>query len=317
MNGVAAWPALQYAKWAPTKHTLHLVAQMLGKVRLALAPYQPNFIFSALYVTPRGFTTTAIPIGFRLIELRLDALEQRIELVSSDGGHRAVAFSELPNVAATYEALRAALRDLDVDVTISPIPQEIADVTPLDRDDRPMVWRAEDVRAWLTVTCSAQTVFDRWRGRFFGRSGLQLWWGGLDLSLLLFTGKHVDPPTDRGYLFKYDLDAEMMSAGFYPGDDSSEAFFYAYIYPEPDACSEIPVGAEGVQWSTQFREWILPYDYVRTNSNPEELLRKYLDAIYSVCGSAAGWDERQFTYIPPPLRHGTQSRKSETSHGGL
>ena len=37
-----AWPALPYVEWAPTKKTLHLVAQMLGKARLALAPPSPS-----------------------------------------------------------------------------------------------------------------------------------------------------------------------------------------------------------------------------------------------------------------------------------
>lgn len=276
---------------------------MLGKVRLALAPHQPNFFFSALYITPRGFTTTAIPIGNRLIELRLDIFEPRIELMSSDGRHDEIGFARLPTIAATYDALRASLHALDVKVEISPIPQEIPDQTPLDRDERPNAWVADDARAWLTVMSSAQSVFDRWREHFFGRSGVQLWWGAFDLSLLLFSGKHVAPPTDRGYLFEYDLDAEMMSAGLYPGDDANDAFFYAYIYPEPEACNEIAVEAEGVQWSDKFKEWILPYDVMRKSSDPEKLLRTFLSAIYNICGSAARWDKNEYRYAHPPLRH--------------
>jgi hypothetical protein len=301
----ARWPALDPAKWGPTKRTLHLIAQVLGKVRLALAPYQPNFFFSALYITPRGFTTSAIPVGFRLVEMRLDVFDARIELTSSDGGRRDVALFEQPTIAAMYEALLAALADLGVKVTISPIPQEIPDVTPLDRDDRPIVWVASDVLAWLTVMCSAQAVFDRWRERFFGRSGVQFWWGAFDLSLLLFTGKHVDPPTDRGYLIEYDLDAEMMSAGFYPGDDANGAFFYAYIYPEPARCADITIAAEGAEWSESLHEWILPYDTLRRSADPERMLRTFLSAVYDVCGDAAHWDRSQYTYVPPPLRHGT------------
>jgi hypothetical protein len=39
-----AWPALDYAEWAPTKKTLHMVAQMLGKARLAVSPPQPEWL---------------------------------------------------------------------------------------------------------------------------------------------------------------------------------------------------------------------------------------------------------------------------------
>ena len=260
-------------------------------------------MFTALYLTPSGFTTSAIPVGLRLIELRLDLFAPRIEVLSSDGRHSAVALGELPTIAATYAALLAALKSLGVDVTLSPIPQEIPDLTPFDRDERPLVFEPNHAQAWLTAVSSTQAVFDRWRDQFFGRAGVQLWWGAFDLSLLLFTGKHVAPPLDRGYLFKYDLDAEMLSAGLYPGDDANEAFFYGYIYPQPDDCAAIPLRAEGAKWSAAMGEWILPYDTVRRAAQPEELLRMFLGSIYDTCGRAANWNTAELTYVPPPLRH--------------
>lgn len=301
------WPPLEFARWAQTKRTLHLVAQMLGKVRLALAPHQPNFLFAALYITPNGFTTGPIPVGLKLIEVRVDIFEGQIVIASSDGRHREIAFAELPTIAAIYDALLTTLEALDVDVTLSPIPQEIPDLTSLDRDERPAHWVPDDAQAWLTVVSSTQAIFDRWRAHFFGRTGIQLWWGAFDLALLLFNGKHVPAPADRGYLFKYDLDAEMMNAGFYPGDETNEPFYYAYIYPEPPACNEIAIHADGTIWSEQFREWILPYDVVRNAPQPEELLRSFLNGVYDTCGAVAHWDRSAYTYMPPPLRHARPS----------
>ncbi|HVR47966.1 MAG TPA: DUF5996 family protein [Candidatus Binatia bacterium] len=301
------WPVLEYAPWARTKRTLHLIAQMLGKVRLALAPHQPNFQFAALYMAPDGITTSPIPVGLRLVELRLDVVEARIVLLSSDRRRREIAFAQLPSIASTYNALLDALRAIDVDVVLSPIPQEIADRTPFDRDENPPIWEVDDAHAWLTAMSSTQAVFDRWRAHFFGRTGLQLWWGALDLTLLLFTGKHVPAPLDRGYLFRYDLDAEMMNAGLYPGDDATEPFYYGYIYPEPAGCSEMAI-ADGTQWSDPFREWILPYSLVRAAPRPEELLHSFLDGIYATCSRAAHWNDAEFTYQPPPLRHGPLRR---------
>lgn len=297
-----AWPVLDAKEWAPTKHTLHSIAQMFGKIRLALAPHQPNFIFTALYMTPDGFTTTPIPVGLRLIELRLNLSDRRIEIRSSDGRRQDVAFANLTNIAAVYAALLAALRALDVEVTLSPVPQEIPDTTPFDKDERPPTLIADHAGRWLALMSATQAVFDRWRAHFFGRTGIQLWWGAFDLALLLFTGKHVPAPLDRGYLFKYDLDAEMMNAGFYPGDDANEAFYYGYIYPEPPGCSEVAI-VEGTIWSEQFREWILPYSTLRAAAQPDDLLTRFLDEVYNVCCSTAHWDRSQYKYVPPPLRH--------------
>ncbi|MBV9438708.1 MAG: hypothetical protein JOZ24_01815, partial [Candidatus Eremiobacteraeota bacterium] len=94
-----------------------------------------------------------------------------------------------------------------------------------------------------------------------------------------------------------------MSAGFYVGDDANAPFFYAYIYPEPPGCAEIALGVDGATWSTQLREWVLPYDAMRAAAHPEQRLAAFLDAIYGVCCAAGGWDRERYVYAPPPLRH--------------
>jgi len=34
------WPALPYAEWKDTRDTLHMQLQVIGKVRLALSPFE-------------------------------------------------------------------------------------------------------------------------------------------------------------------------------------------------------------------------------------------------------------------------------------
>ena len=48
-----AWPALPYEAWMPTKKTLHMCAQMIGKARLALSPPQPEWLHACLYLDGR------------------------------------------------------------------------------------------------------------------------------------------------------------------------------------------------------------------------------------------------------------------------
>jgi hypothetical protein len=296
------WPALPVAEWAPTKRSLHLYAQMLGKLRLALAPHQPNFVYTALQLTPRGLGTVAMPYGIRSVQATIDVFESLLLLESSDGRQARITLSGARTVAQVFSELHAGLDKLGIEVTLSPIPQEIPDLTPLDRDERPAVFEPLDAQRWLAVLTAANAVFDRWRSHFFGRTGLQLWWGAFDLALLLFSGKHVDPPANRGYLLKYDLDAEMLNAGFYPGDAGSEAYFYGYIYPQPAAGATIAIAPAQASWSTALGEWVLPYEAVRTADDPEDALVAFLDAIYALCGSEAGWDLARYRYARPPLR---------------
>jgi hypothetical protein len=303
MSSPNAWPSLEYASWAATKRSLHLYAQMLGKLRLALAPPQPNWMHTSLALTPRGFSTGLVPHAAGSVLGRIDVFDATLILETSDGRSAAVALDETPaTVARVYADFTAALRRLDVDVTLDPVPQEIPDQTPLDRDDRPAPFERHDAQRWLSVVTASNAIFERWRARFFGRSGIQLWWGAFDFALLLFSGKHVEPPTDRGYLMKYDLDAEMLNVGFYPGDDANAAIFYGYIYPQPAGCETISLAPPDAVWSTALREWILPYEAVRAAADPAAALSAFLDAIYGVCGSAGGWNHAELSYTAPPHR---------------
>lgn len=299
MTGAAIWPALDVESWAPTKKSLHLYAQMLGKLRVALSPAQPNWMFTALLLTARGATTGPMPWRERSVQASLDVFASELTVESSDGRARRVALVPARPVAEIYADLLSALKALDVDVALSPIPQEIADVTPLDIDRRPAAYDPAAVERWFRVVTATAGIFDAWRAHFFGRSGIQLWWGALDVALLLFNGKHVAPPADRGYLMRYDLDAEMMNAGFYPGDEAAPPFFYGYIYPQPDACETLSVAPDDASWSGQIKEWVLPYERVRTAADPAAMLRAFLDSIYNVCGTAAGWDRAALSYAAP------------------
>lgn len=296
------WPPLDASSWAPTRRSLHLYAQMLGKLRLALSPHQPNFLFTALALTPRGFTTGVIPYDGRAIAVSVDVFSVEMTVESSDGARRSIALSEPCTVAHVFSELHGALAAAGVAVSLSPIPQEMADRTPLDVDLRPAVFDALDARRWHGALISIGGALDRWRSHFAGRMGVYLWWGALDLSLLLFSGEQIEAPRDRGYLLKYDLDAEMMNVGFYPGDAASPPIFYGYIVPQPDGCEALPILPAAATWSNQANEWILPYEAVRSSTNPEGMLASFLDSIYSACSYAAGWERERFRYIPPPLR---------------
>ena len=84
-----------------------------------------------------------------------------------------------------------------------------------------------------------------------------------------FNGEHAEAPDDRGYIMRYDLDAEFMNAGFWPGDDNAaNPVFYAYINPKPDDCELAPINAEGAAWIEQMGEWMLPYDAVLASERP-------------------------------------------------
>ena len=110
----ADWPALPYDEWAPTRRTLHLTSQMLGKVKLALAPPQPEWLHARLFLDARGIATGAIPCGTRTVGTGIDLLTSSLWLSTSDGRQQSIALTPDRSVADVWSGFRHALADLDV-----------------------------------------------------------------------------------------------------------------------------------------------------------------------------------------------------------
>src|SRR4029079_6741203 len=78
------WPELPWRDWEPTLSTLHMWVQIVGKVRMALAPPLNHWWHVPLYVTARGLTTSpmahaegAFQIDFDFVQHELRAIDSR------------------------------------------------------------------------------------------------------------------------------------------------------------------------------------------------------------------------------------------------
>ena len=55
-------PPLPFREWEDTKTTFHLMAQIVGKVRLTLMPSLNHWWHVPLYLSARGITTRPVPL---------------------------------------------------------------------------------------------------------------------------------------------------------------------------------------------------------------------------------------------------------------
>jgi Family of unknown function (DUF5996) len=116
----------------------------------------------------------------------------------------------------------------------------------------------------------------------------------------------IPAPDDRGYILRYDLDAEHMNAGFWPGDDDDpEPRLYGYLVPRPDGCEIAPIEPSRAAWAEAMGEWILPYEHVRSSKDPRATIVDFLQSVYKVAITSGGWDADAHTYAAPvkPERH--------------
>lgn len=301
-DGVATeWPALPYADWQATRDTLHMYTQVLGKLRLALSPFEPEWANVALYVTARGLSTSPMPVGLRTFDAELDLLEHTLVLRSSDG--RAERRPLGGSVAEFYEDVMAALQRMDLEVTISTHPSEVANPIPFPDDRTHDTYDRDHAARFFSVLSQVDVVMKEHHGRFRGRSApVHFFWGTFDLALTRY-GRAIEPPKDAGVIRRAGGDAEQICAGWWPGDErNAYAAFYAYAYPAPAGIEGIQVRPDAAEWQP-VGEFILPYDAARSQADPRRAIRDFLDTTYAGAATLFGWDSG-LTQVQAPTSAG-------------
>jgi hypothetical protein len=291
-----AWPALPLDEWRDTYATLHMWTQIVGKTRLALAPMENHWWQVALYVTPRGLTTSAMPSRARTVAAEFDFIDHQLYLRASDGASRAVTLAPR-TVADFYAAYRAALDTLGVEAKIWPAPNEVEPAIPFAEDREHASYDADAANRCWRVLVQADRVFKRFRGRFLGKqSPVHFFWGSFDLAATRFSGRAAPQhpggaPNCPDYVMVEAYSRECSSCGFWPGGGAiSEPAFYAYAYPAPDGYAEHPVLPADAFYSREMGEFVLPYARVREAPDPDAMLLDFLESTYRAAANLGRWD---------------------------
>jgi hypothetical protein len=291
-----AWPALPLAPWQPTYETLHMWTQIVGKTRLALAPMQNHWWEVTLHATPRGLTTGAMPYGERWLDVTFDFLAHVLEIRTSDDRARSLPLAPR-SVADFYAQYMAALRELDVDVAIHPVPVEIVEAIPFADDRVHEAYDADAAQRHWRILLSAAGVLEQFRSTFVGKaSPVHFFWGSFDLATTRFSGRTAPRhpggvPNTPDYVMVEAYSRECASCGFWPGSASlPEPAFYAYSYPEPPGYAQHRIEPDGAYYHPELHEFLLPYEVVRNATDPGAALLAFVQSGYEAAADLGHWD---------------------------
>jgi uncharacterized protein DUF5996 len=293
---MSTWPSLPLEAWRDTCATLHMWLQIVGKVRLAQTPWVNHSWHTTLYVTSRGLTTSPIPYGTRTFEIAFDFIAHEVSVTGSDGGTGRVPL-EPQSVAAFYRRLMDELRRLGFAVEIHRKPNEVADAIPFDEDETHHAYDADYANRFWQVLAQSDRVFKRFRALFIGKvSPVHFFWGGPDLAVTRFSGRRAPEhpggiPNLPDRVAREAYSHEVSSLGFWPGGGAIDyPAFYSYAYPEPPGFPDASIRPTGAFYSKDLREFILPYDAVRTADSPDDALLAFARTTYEAAANLAKWD---------------------------
>ncbi|HEX5952143.1 MAG TPA: DUF5996 family protein, partial [Rhodanobacteraceae bacterium] len=187
----ACWPALPYEAWKDTYATLHLWAQVVGKVALALAAPLNHSWAVALRVTPRGLTTRPLPHGTRTFTIEFDFIDHRLLIRTSDGVTHTLDL-EPRTVADFYRALLGTLDEMGLPVKIRPTSTELPEPIRLDRDTQHHSYHPEYANRLCRILVQVDRVFTDSQCAFVGKcSPVNFFWGSFDLAVTRFSGRRA------------------------------------------------------------------------------------------------------------------------------
>jgi hypothetical protein len=309
------WPALPFEEWKDTAETLHMWTQIVGKIRLTLTPWTNHSWHVTLYVTSRGLTTSPIPHGFEAFEIRFDFIDHELRILKSDGGIRTLKLQS-QSVAQFYEGIMKGLNDLKLPVKINMLPNEIPNPIPFDLDDQHHTYDPAYVHRFWLVLVQSDRVFAKFRSRFCGKcSPVHFFWGSFDLAVTRFSGRPAPPhpggiPHLPDAVTREAYSQEVSSLGFWPGNAASPTpIFYSYAYPEPSGFPKSKIQPAAAFYEPKLREFLLPYDEVRTAENPDEVLLEFAQGTYDAASTLGNWDRDALREIKPSL-HFTPSPRN-------
>ncbi|HEU4647807.1 MAG TPA: DUF5996 family protein [Gemmatimonadales bacterium] len=291
-----AWPMLPLDQWQDTYATLHMWLQIVGKTRLALAPMENHWWQVALYLTPRGLTTSPIPPGLGTFAVELDFLDHYLSIRTSDGNTRTMPLRPR-TVADFYAEYMEHLRALQIDAHIRPVPVEVVTAVPFPHDREHAAYDPDAATRCWRILQQTDRILKRFRGRFLGKaSPVHFFWGAFDLAMTRFSGRRAPlhgggVPNCPDYVMHEAYSHQCSSCGFWPGSPAiPEPAFYAYTYPEPAGYRDRPIRPGAAYYHQGMGEFILPYEAVRAAPSPDDMLLEFAQSTYDAAADAAKWD---------------------------
>ncbi len=300
-------PELPLDAWEKTNHTLHLFMQIVGKIRLKSTPRKNHWWFVTLYISPKGFTTDAIPFddGFETFKIIFNLIEHQVEVITSRGQTGKIKLVDGLSVADFYRDLLAMLYSFGIEVTILDKSFDIPGIedAPFSSMHEFATYQKDYVHKFWRIMMWVDGVFKEFSGRSYSKtSPVHLYWHHLDLAVTRFSGRK-GPPLTPGMRIS-DKDAyshEVVSFGFWAGDPQVRTpAFYSYTYPSPEGLDKEPLQPQAAQWmdSNGSPSATLMYDDLRQEDDPRQALLDFMESAYQGGARLSGWDIEALT-VPP------------------
>lgn len=293
-------PSLPLEAWEDSKMTLHLILQIIGKIKLQLMPRKNHWWYITEHLSATGFSTYAIPYGQEMFEIRLNLKDSRLEIISSWAEEVQIPIQDGMSVGGFYKLLCQRLKEIGIEVDIIARPFDLPLQESFDKIEQYHHWDIEYIQKFWKIMRWVDGVLKEFSGRFYGKTcPVHLYWHHMDLTVTRFSGKKAPAMPDAASVVEKDAYShEVISFGFWAGDDNTPApAFYSYTYPSPQGLDQEKLSPSSAKWieANGSPMALLTYDDLRQMKNPRKALLDFLESAYQAGAKRAHWNKEELS----------------------
>lgn len=286
-----AWPELVYPDFESTSYLLHRGMQVIGKLKLT-TPFEPQWANVPFLLNARGLTTGPIPYHSGIFTMDLDFIAHKI--ICSTSWHFVGEFNiNSMSVAEFTQAIFKLLSQAGITIEINPLPQEVSNPIPFNKDTEQRNYNKALANAWWRILVSSYRIMQQYHAQFTGKTPpIGFMWGTFDLRDARYQSVAV-PTTgpNAGYIRRNAMNEAQVEAGWWSGNANyPRPAYYSFTFPQPVGIENSQIKPASARWDNNMGLFILDYDELRKSKTPEKDLLLFLESTYKAGAALADWD---------------------------
>lgn len=296
------WPELIFDDMKETLATVHLWAQIVGKIRLKKTPWTNHSWHVTLKVSSSGLSTESIPYEYGIFQIEFDFINDLLVIATSSGDTDQIKLYPR-TVASFYKELFEKLNTLDIDAHIYASPNEVEPAIPFATDETHKSYDHHQIHLFWQALIMVNNVFTKFRAKFIGKcSPVHLFWGAFDLAVTRFSGRPAPKhpggaPNIPIEVMQESYSHEVSSCGFWGGSEQFPSpVFYSYCYPTPLDFGQQTVEPKEAFYSNEMGEFMLKYDVVKKSPDPSNTLLQFLQSTYEAAAKVGNWNREALEF---------------------
>ncbi|WP_252311486.1 DUF5996 family protein [Sinobaca sp. H24] len=279
---------IKHSDWKDTKRTLHLLSQILGKIRLELAAQEPQWAHVMLSLTPGGFSTGLLYHGSHTVQVDVDIRRNQV-IVHVDDQQETTALENGKSVKEYYHWIFQTLDRHGASVSIYPKPQEMKIDAMLHEDTINRTYRQSEALEGLALFQMALREQRAFISSMRCRKVMPgLFWGTFDVSTLIVSDIPEPFPEDKP-IEKAAFDEQFIEYGFWLGDDAVDVpSFFVLPYPFLNkTLKDSSLEPEQAYYDKELSEFFLKLDTDKPASEP---IQRFFHTTFDILTEELGWE---------------------------